>query len=85
MFHKITSFFCFIIKSKNEHGVHSPFVFDLITSCFYKKKDKNDLTIFLNYKKKLSRNSSLLEISNFNFISNLLFSNKGNAQGLLKT
>ena len=76
MFHKITSFFCFIIKSKNEHGVHSPFVFDLITSCFYKKKDKNDLTIFLNYKKKLSRNSSLLEISNFNFISNLLFSNK---------
>ena len=76
MFHKITSFFCFIIKSKNEHGVHSPFVFDLITSCFYKKKDKNDLTIFLNYKKKLSRNSSLLEFSNFNFISNLLFSNK---------
>jgi predicted O-methyltransferase YrrM len=76
LFHKITSFFCFIIKSKNEHGVHSPFVFDLITSCFYKKKDKNDLTIFLNYKKKLSRNSSLLEISNFNFISNLLFSNK---------
>ncbi|MDB2336994.1 class I SAM-dependent methyltransferase, partial [Flavobacteriaceae bacterium] len=36
MFHKIVSFFCFIIKSKNEHGVHSPFVFDLITSCFYK-------------------------------------------------
>ena len=76
MFHKIVSFFCFIIKSKNEHGVHSPFVFDLITSCFYKKKGKNDLTIFLNYKKQLSKNTSLLEISNFNFMSRLLLSHK---------
>ena len=84
MFHKITSFFCFIIKSKNEHGVHSPFVFDLITSCFYKKKGKNDLTIFLNYKKQLSKNTSLLEISNFNFISNLLFSNKRKRSRIVK-
>jgi predicted O-methyltransferase YrrM len=84
LFHKITSFFCFIIKSKNEHGVHSPFVFDLITSCFYKKKDKNDLTIFLNYKKQLSKNTSLLEISNFNFISNLLLSNKRKRSRIVK-
>ena len=76
MFHKIVSFFCFIIKSKNEHGVHSPFVFDLITSCFYKKKGKNDLTILLNYKKQLSKNTSLLEISKFNFMSRLLLSHK---------
>jgi len=76
LFHKIVSFFCFIIKSKNEHGVHSPFVFDLITSCFYKKKGKNDLTILLNYKKQLSKNTSLLEISKFNFMSRLLLSHK---------
>ena len=25
----------FLWHSKNEHGVHSPFVFDLITKCFY--------------------------------------------------
>ena len=84
MFHKIVSFFCFIIKSKNEHGVHSPFVFDLITSCFYKTKSKNDLTIFLNYKKELSKNNSLSEISNFNFMSRFLLSHKRKRSRIFK-
>jgi len=84
LFHKIVSFFCFIIKSKNEHGVHSPFVFDLITSCFYKTKSKNDLTIFLNYKKELSKNNSLSEISNFNFMSNFLLSHKRKRSRIFK-
>jgi predicted O-methyltransferase YrrM len=76
LFHKISSFFYFLIKSKNEHGVHSPFVFDLITSCFYKKKNNEDLDVFLNYKKELLKNSLLLEITNLSFFSNLLISNK---------
>ena len=84
MFHKITSFFCFIIKSKNEHGVHSPFVFYLITSCFYKTKSKNYLTIFLDYKKELSKNNSLSEISNFNFMSNFLLSHKRKRSRIFK-
>ena len=84
MFHKIVSFFCFIIKSKNEHGVHSPFVFDLITSCFYKKKDKNDLTIFSDYKKQLSKNTLLLEILSFNFMSRLLLSHKSKRSRFFK-
>ena len=84
MFHKIVSFFCFIIKSKNEHGVHSPFVFDLITSCFYKTKSKNDLIIFMNYKKELSKNNSLSEILNFNFMSRLLLSHKRKRSRIFK-
>jgi len=27
----------FLLKSSNQHGVHSPFVYDLVTNCFYKK------------------------------------------------
>ena len=84
MFHKIVSFFCFIIKSKNEHGVHSPFVFDLITSCFYKKNGKNDLTIFSDYKKQLSKNTLLLEILSFNFMSRLLLSHKSKRSRFFK-
>jgi predicted O-methyltransferase YrrM len=38
MWHQITSYFKFLLKSKNQHGVHSPFVFDLLTKCFYDTK-----------------------------------------------
>jgi hypothetical protein len=32
---KIKSYIKFLWNSKNEHGVHSPFVYDLVTKCFY--------------------------------------------------
>ena len=37
MLQKIKSYIKFLWNSKNEHGVHSPFVFDLVTKCFYDK------------------------------------------------
>ncbi len=33
----IISYLKFLWNSKNEHGVHSPFVFLLVTKCFYNK------------------------------------------------
>ena len=35
MLFQIKSYLQFLWNSKNEHGVHSPFVFHLITKCFY--------------------------------------------------
>lgn len=40
MLFQIQAYLKFLWRSKNEHGVHSPFVFDLVTKCFYDKKNK---------------------------------------------
>ncbi|WP_108866985.1 hypothetical protein [Aquimarina aquimarini] len=38
MHFKIKEYFKFLYSSTNQHGVHSPFVYNLVTKCFYNKK-----------------------------------------------
>ena len=40
MLFKIKSYIQFLWHSKNEHAVHSPFVFQLVTKCLYEKTEK---------------------------------------------
>lgn len=40
MFYKTISYLKFLLKSTNQHGVHSPFVFDFVTKGLYKKGTK---------------------------------------------
>ena len=37
MYFKFFSYLKFLLKSTNQHGVHSPFVFDYMTRCLYTK------------------------------------------------
>jgi len=60
LFQKVKSFIIFLLKSKNKHGVHSPFVFKLITTCFQNKIPNKYLNIFLKYRKELSINTSTI-------------------------
>jgi len=40
MLFKTKMYLKFLARSTNQHGVHSPFVYDLVTKCFYNKKKK---------------------------------------------
>ena len=71
LFFRIKSYISFIIKSKNKHGVHSPFVFDLITKCFNKKNPTNFDQLFLKYKKELFKNTSTINVTSNSTISNM--------------
>ncbi len=70
MFQKNVSFIIFLLKSKNKHGVHSPFVYNIVTKCFAKKIPKKSLTHFINYKKELFSNTSKIALHSVTTDSN---------------
>ena len=65
MLHIIKSYINFIWNSKNEHGVHSPFVFDLVTKCFYDKTKYSEYQILNNYRNSLLANKNTIEVTDF--------------------
>ena len=55
------SYIKFLLKATNQHGVHSPFVYDLVTKCFYDKTRYEDYkTLELLRKDNLSKKKSKL-------------------------
>lgn len=75
MLHVIKSYFNFLWNSKNEHGVHSPFVFDLVTKCFYDKKEYPEYSILKEYRKALLQNTCTIEVTDFGAGSKVFKSN----------
>ena len=65
MFYRINAYLLFLKKSGNEHGVHSPFVFDLLTKCFYKKTDKPLIEQFISIKKELLESKDKISVEDF--------------------
>lgn len=71
----IKSYITFLWYSKNQHGVHSPFVFDLVTKCFYDKKNYPEYSILKNYRNSLLENKNTIEVTDFGAGSRVFKSN----------
>lgn len=65
MLFKIKSYFKFLVQSTNQHGVHSPFVFDLVTKCFYKKTPKELQDLHKLYRIGLKENQDKIIVTDF--------------------
>ena len=85
MLFQIKSYLKFLWNSKNEHGVHSPFVFNLLTKCFYDKKSKPEYSILKNYRKSLLENKSFIEVTDFGAGSKVFKSNRRQISKIAKT
>ncbi len=85
MIHLIKSYLKFLWHSKNEHGVHSPFVFDLVTKCFYDKRQKTEYPILRNYRNSLLQNKNTIEVTDFGAGSRVFKSNTRQISKIAKT
>lgn len=85
MFFQIQSYLKFLWHSKNEHAVHSPFVFSLLTKCFYDKKFKPEYTILKKYRKTLLENKNFIEVTDFGAGSRIFKSNRRQISKIAQT
>jgi predicted O-methyltransferase YrrM len=85
MLFQIKSYLKFLWNSKNEHGVHSPFVFDLVTKCFYDNKSKPEYSILENYRNSLLENKNTIEVTDFGAGSKVFKSNTRQVAKIAKT
>jgi predicted O-methyltransferase YrrM len=76
MLFQIKSYLKFLWHSKNEHAVHSPFVFTLITKCFYDRKQKPEYQVLKDYRKELLANKKTIEVTDFGAGSKIFISNE---------
>lgn len=76
MLFQIKSYIKFIWNSKNEHAVHSPFVFHLITKCLYDKNEYPEYLLLKKYRNNLLNNQDTIDVTDFGAGSKIFKSNK---------
>lgn len=85
MLQLIKSYLKFIKNSSNQHGVHSPFVYSLVTKCFYDNKNYAEYEILKKYRKSLLANKNFIEVTDFGAGSRVFKSNKRQISKIAKT
>ncbi|MCK4562530.1 MAG: class I SAM-dependent methyltransferase [Flavobacteriaceae bacterium] len=86
MLNKIQTYLKFLFKSTNQHGVHSPFVYDFITKCLYNNNHLNSdnfkqINIF---KASFKNNHNFITITDFGAGSKVFKSNTRKISAIAK-
>ena len=82
---QVIAYFRFLFASTNQHGVHSPFVYDLITKCFY---NKTELAVYKKldfYRARLLTNKTRINVTDFGAGSRLFKSPEREIAAIAKT
>ena len=85
MYFQAKAYFNFLLNSQNQHGLHSPFVYDLVTKCFYDKSTHQEYELIRNYRNDLLRNKNEIKVSDFGAGSRVFNSNQRPVFSIAKT
>ncbi|MCF6279976.1 MAG: class I SAM-dependent methyltransferase [Flavobacteriaceae bacterium] len=76
MLFQIKPYIQFLLKSTNQHGIHSPFVYNLVSKCFYTNTNSSKLKQIIQYRNDLLQNHSKITITDFGKGSKVFKSNE---------
>ena len=82
--YQIIAYIKFLLKSTNEHGVHSPFVYNFITKCLYDKKRYNNYDDLKAYRSQLLNSKESLKITDFGAGSKRMSNRKRRVSKMVK-
>ncbi|SHI38077.1 Predicted O-methyltransferase YrrM [Mesonia phycicola] len=84
MWFQLKSYLKFLVSSRNQHGVHSPFVYSLVTKCFYDRKNKNAYQKISAYRKDIFQQKKEINVTDFGAGSRVFKSNKRKVAAIAK-
>ncbi len=85
MLFRIKAYLKFLWLSKNEHAIHSPFVFSLVTKCFYDKKKYANYSELSRYRELLVENKNTIQVTDFGAGSRVFKSNSRQIAKIART
>ncbi|RED38189.1 methyltransferase family protein [Winogradskyella eximia] len=83
--YQIKAYIKFLSKASNQHGVHSPFVYNFVTKCLYNKTKFDAYKKLKQYKKELLQSNTVLQITDLGEGSKVLDANQRNVGKMAKT
>lgn len=84
MWFKAKAFLKFLWYSKNQHGIHSPFVYKLITKCFYSKKHHKAYELWDKAKRQFLESDKVIEVEDVGAGSKIFKSNSRSVSKIAK-
>lgn len=84
MIQQLKSYLKFKTQCQNEHGIHSPFVFNLVTQCFYDTTNYFEYEDLKQYRKALLENHNFINVTDFGAGSRVFKSNKRKISAIAK-
>ena len=83
--YQIKAYIKFLTKASNQHGVHSPFVYDFVTKCLYNKTKHDAFTKLKNYRDELRNSNTILQVTDLGEGSRVLDANQRKVSKMVKT
>lgn len=62
MYYQLTSYIRHHFQATNQHGIHSPFVYDLVSNCFYDRTSYSEYNLLNDYRNRLNQSEDLIAV-----------------------